>query len=202
MYVHYCCLAPVYTHLFVSLVFMVCAHTELFTLDVDSQKLQVFCFSASCFVLGGTLFAEKADRHKSAFSLHFSLTHHHFAILFAEKPDAPSKPEAIDITKEYITLKWLPPDNDGGNAIFNYAVEMRVCGSSRWLPASQNIKVPETSFTVRELVEGTNYEFRVSAENKAGVGPPSPSSGPVTAKEPISELNHSCSVREVGIGGS
>ena len=65
---------------------------------------------------------------------------------------------------------------------------MRVCGSSRWLPASQNIKVPETSFTVHELVEGTNYEFRVSAENKAGVGPPSPSSGPVTAKEPISEL--------------
>ena len=48
--------------------------------------------------------------------------------------------------------------------------------------------VPETSFTVRELVEGTNYEFRVSAENKAGVGLPSPPSGPVTAKEPISEL--------------
>ena len=63
-----------------------------------------------------------------------------------------------------------------------------MCGSSRWLPASQNIKVPETSFTVHELVEGTNYEFRVSAENKAGVGPPSPPSGPVTAKEPISEL--------------
>ncbi|KAK7507540.1 hypothetical protein BaRGS_00001475, partial [Batillaria attramentaria] len=101
------------------------------------------------------------------------------------KPDAPGKPEAIDVTKESITLKWLPPDNDGGNAIFNYVVEMRVSGSSRWLAASQNLKVPDTSFTVRELVEGTDYEFRVSAENKAGVGPPSPSSGPITAREPI-----------------
>jgi titin len=91
------------------------------------------------------------------------------------------------VTKEFITLKWLPPENDGGNAVFNYVVEMRVAGSTTWLKASQNVKVPETSFTVKDLIEGTNYEFRVSAENKAGVGSPSPSSGPVCAKEPISE---------------
>lgn len=107
--------------------------------------------------------------------------------IFLDKPDAPGRPEAIDINKESVTLKWLPPDSDGGSAIFNYVVEMRVSGSSRWLPASQNIKVPDSSFIVRQLTKGTEYEFRVSAENKAGIGPPSPPSLPVTARKPLSE---------------
>lgn len=90
-------------------------------------------------------------------------------------------------------MKWLSPDSDGGSAIFNYIVEMRVCGSTKWLPASTNIKIAETSFTVHQLMDGTDYEFRVSAENKAGVGPPSPSSGPVTAREPIGkDLDEDC----------
>ncbi|XP_046554801.1 titin-like [Haliotis rubra] len=101
------------------------------------------------------------------------------------KPDAPRKPEVVDVTKDSVTLKWLAPEKDGGSPIFNYAVEMRVSGNVRWVQASQNIKIPETSYKVPELMEGAEYEFRIMAENKAGLGPPSSPSQPVVAKDPI-----------------
>ena len=37
-------------------------------------------------------------------------------------------------------------------------------------------KVPRNTYTVDNLLEETDYEFRVSAENQAGLGPPSTAS--------------------------
>ena len=42
-----------------------------------------------------------------------------------------------------------------------------------------------TEFTVKGLKEDANYEFRIAAENKAGVGPASEPTAPVKAKEPV-----------------
>ena len=42
----------------------------------------------------------------------------------------------------------------------------------------------ETRFTVRDLYEDTQYEFRVSAENKAGCGQPSLPSKPIVTRDP------------------
>lgn len=39
-----------------------------------------------------------------------------------------------------------------------------------------------------ELLQGCEYEFRVSAENIVGVGDPSPPSKPAFAKDPIGEI--------------
>lgn len=44
--------------------------------------------------------------------------------------------------------------------------------------------IPDTEVTLSDLIEGANYEFRVSAENEAGVGPPCKPIGPVEIKEP------------------
>lgn len=57
----------------------------------------------------------------------------------------------------------------------------------RWMPATtQNILNPE--FTVQDLKEGAQYEFRVLAENKAGFGPPSDPSVSVIAKAKYGEF--------------
>lgn len=41
----------------------------------------------------------------------------------------------------------------------------------------------ELEFTVEDLVEGGEYEFRVKAVNEAGVSKPSATVGPVTVKD-------------------
>ena len=45
----------------------------------------------------------------------------------------------------------------------------------------------ETNFTVTGLTENNQYQFRVSAQNKAGVGEPSEPSTIIKAKLPFGE---------------
>ena len=43
-------------------------------------------------------------------------------------------------------------------------------------------------YWVPDLLQGCEYEFRVSAENVVGMGDPSPATKPVFAKDPIGRL--------------
>jgi titin len=65
-------------------------------------------------------------------------------------------------------LSWKPPKDDGGSPITNYIVECREDGAFKWKRASKTT-LEETKFTVKGLMEETKYEFRVAAENRAGV---------------------------------
>lgn len=69
--------------------------------------------------------------------------------------------------------------------MFNYVIEYKPITGHKWLPANKHETVPDTTYTVQNLVEGDVYEFRVSAENKAGVGKPSSVSEKVTIKAPV-----------------
>lgn len=48
----------------------------------------------------------------------------------------------------------------------------------------------ELEFTVEDLVEGGEYEFRVKAVNAAGVSKPSATVGPVIVKDQTCEYQH------------
>lgn len=93
--------------------------------------------------------------------------------------------EIVKTLKNGASLTWKPPKSDGGAEITNYVVEHRLESGVKWVRATGD-KIPETSYTVKGLKEDMVYEFRVSAENKAGVGPASDPTSPVTIKEQIS----------------
>lgn len=71
-----------------------------------------------------------------------------------------------------MTLVWTPPQDDGGSEIINYVVEYRPEGAFKWKRTTEDT-IHGTTYTIKGLEEQTQYDFRVAAENKAGVGPPS-----------------------------
>ncbi len=109
--------------------------------------------------------------------------------IFHSLQDKPGKPAALEITKTdktSVSLQWQPPKDDGGAEITNYVVEYRLEDALKWTQAKD--KTNSISFTVNGLKEGRVYEFRVSAENQAGVGPASDPTKPTKAAEVIGEF--------------
>ena len=100
-----------------------------------------------------------------------------------DSPGAPEPPHATKTDRTAINLAWKPPSNNGGNPISSYIVEKREAGSSKWYPATR-APVKDTSCSVPKLSEGTEYEFRVTAQNEAGPGKPSEPSDYILAAPP------------------
>ena len=100
-----------------------------------------------------------------------------------DPPGAPEKPTASDIDSHKMTVSWSPPKSDGGSPIIGYTVDRKDVTSSRWITVNTDL-VSETSHTVTGLNERSEYQFRVTAENKAGPGPASEPSDVYMAKPP------------------
>ncbi|CDS41841.2 expressed conserved protein [Echinococcus multilocularis] len=106
------------------------------------------------------------------------------SVVVLDAPSAPGGPlEAADIKSDEITLKWKPPEDDGGELVKNYILEKRVAGTNNWQKVSALLNSPEA--TVRNLEEGTPYEFRVMAENSYGVSEPLMTTGSIKPKHPF-----------------
>lgn len=82
-----------------------------------------------------------------------------------------------------VKLKWDPPLSDGGSEITNYIIDKRETSRANWAQVTANISGQLTDCSVEKLIEGHEYQFRVSAENKYGVGDPI-MTDPVFAKNP------------------
>ena len=98
-------------------------------------------------------------------------------------PDAPGKPEPTNVSGTSILLKWTPPRSDGGSAITSYIIEQCESFARTWTRVLET-KMVEVESTVTGLKTASEYQFRVSAENLAGIGKPSEPSTPLTAKVP------------------
>ena len=85
-------------------------------------------------------------------------------------PGKPGKPVVEELTAETATLSWAAPDKDGGSPITNYLVEMKLKRDRNWKPLTADKNHTDTTFTVNGLKEETEYEFRVTAQNNAGLG--------------------------------
>ncbi|KAJ8352204.1 hypothetical protein SKAU_G00236800 [Synaphobranchus kaupii] len=95
-------------------------------------------------------------------------------------PGPPVLPEAVDNTKDSVSLSWRPPRHDGKGRIFGYLVEYQKVGEEAWTKANETPEsCPETKLKVMSLADGELYRFRIMAVNAAG------SSEPAYVKEPV-----------------
>ncbi|CAF4929782.1 unnamed protein product, partial [Rotaria sp. Silwood1] len=101
----------------------------------------------------------------------------------------PSTPEAPTVDEIFATtcrIQWTPPSSDGGTPLTGYIVERRLQGASRWSKVTKLIIPADTTqIKAEELIEGSEYEFRVIACNKVGQSEPSAPSRLIVAKNPF-----------------
>uniref|UniRef100_A0A3Q1C8Q8 Immunoglobulin like and fibronectin type III domain containing 1, tandem duplicate 3 n=1 Tax=Amphiprion ocellaris TaxID=80972 RepID=A0A3Q1C8Q8_AMPOC len=98
-------------------------------------------------------------------------------------PGPPSTPKIVSAFKDCINLAWSAPSNTGGTNILGYNVEKRKNGSNLWSQVNPHDE-PIKEYAVKDVVEGIEYEFRVSAINISGAGEPSTPSEFVFARDP------------------
>ncbi|XP_077191128.1 immunoglobulin-like and fibronectin type III domain-containing protein 1 isoform X2 [Paroedura picta] len=99
-------------------------------------------------------------------------------------PAPPAPPKIVSANKGAITLSWTPPHKTGNSRITGYVVEKCKKGSNTWTPVS-DLPITDKKYTVSDLKEGLQYEFRVAAINAAGVGEASAPSEAVFARDPM-----------------
>uniref|UniRef100_A0A3B4ACF0 Titin n=1 Tax=Periophthalmus magnuspinnatus TaxID=409849 RepID=A0A3B4ACF0_9GOBI len=99
-------------------------------------------------------------------------------------PTAPMSVDVTDITGDTMTLTWCKPAADGGSAVIGYVIERREKTGMRWVRVNRNL-VTECTAVATKLRKGCEYDFRVYAENAAGLSPPSEPSATFRATDPL-----------------
>ncbi|XP_017000815.2 muscle M-line assembly protein unc-89 [Drosophila takahashii] len=93
-----------------------------------------------------------------------------FLVTVTARPDPPGTPKLNMSFGKSATLAWTAPLDDGGCKIGNYIVEYFRVGWNVWLKAATTRAL---STTLHDLIEGSEYKFRVKAENPYGLSEPS-----------------------------
>lgn len=98
-----------------------------------------------------------------------------------DEPNKPGTPDITDFDNQSISIKWTPPNNDGGAPIEKYIIEKKDKSKPDW---EKVIEVPgnQLDACIDGLQEYGEYQFRVIAINKAGLSPPSDPSKVQVAK--------------------
>ncbi|CAK5074870.1 unnamed protein product [Meloidogyne enterolobii] len=98
-----------------------------------------------------------------------------------DTPGKMEKPEVTDWDADHVDLAWKPPTNDGGAPVEEYLIEKKDGTTGKWTEA---LKVPsdQLAATVPGLRPGEEYQFRITARNKGGLGEPSDPTDTVIAK--------------------
>ena len=79
--------------------------------------------------------------------------------------------QVTDVTSRSVTLQWSPPSNTGGVELTGYILEKCLQSTEKWEKVA-TVEPTVTLFTIENLKEKSEYQFRISAENEVGAGPP------------------------------
>lgn len=107
--------------------------------------------------------------------------HTSFLVTVTDKPSAPGKARVVMTLGRSVTLSWNRPNDDGGCKIGNYIVEYYRLGWNVWLKAATTRQL---TTVLGDLIEGSEYKFRIKAESPYGVSDPSEESDIVFIPDP------------------
>ena len=100
-----------------------------------------------------------------------ALTHSSFVlIVHSVSPPAPSRPTALTVRQDSITIAWDEPDCDGGHVIGSFSVEYRDSSSFSFFARTtiRNIDPNLRKYTINGLTPETSYSIRVRPVNVDG----------------------------------
>ncbi len=107
-------------------------------------------------------------------------------------PDTPVPLLVSDIQSDNCTLEWNAPSWTGGEDLLGYSIEMRIGdttatpGPRKWTKVNDSISPNLRTYQVKNLEEGKEYYFRISAFNKMGSSKPLELNRPVIPKKKLS----------------
>lgn len=104
---------------------------------------------------------------------------------YLDKPGPPESIEVFEIQESAMNVQWKPPKSNGGADITNYILEFKRKGDRTWRRIGKEDNLLDLKYSFTEMQSDEEYEFRVAAVNKAGVGDFSEASKPVKFLEPI-----------------
>lgn len=104
-----------------------------------------------------------------------------FLVTVTAKPSPPQNVRISMTLGKSVTLTWNEPNDDGGCKIGNYVVEYYRMGWDVWLKASST---RQQTATLNDLIEGSEYKFRVKAESPYGLSEPSEESNILFIPDP------------------
>lgn len=115
-----------------------------------------------------------------------------FLVTITDKPTAPGRARVLLTSGRSVTLSWTTPKDDGGSRIGNYIIEYYRMGWDVWLKAATT---RQHSTMLGDLIEGSQYKFRVKAESPYGVSEPSEESEVVVIPETNKEIQNNNNVQ-------
>ena len=102
------------------------------------------------------------------------------------RPSAPEGPLSFEeVQANSVKVSWKAPSEDGGSEILGYIVERRESTRNAWYTVDS--RVTDTQLAVKGLKEGTEYHFKVTAENSFGISASLKSEEPLVPKTPLCE---------------
>ena len=97
----------------------------------------------------------------------------------SDRPDPPRFPSFSQVGTDSLVLEWQNPSWDGGSAITNYLIEKQELPMTAWTRAGHT---RFNLFPVTGLTPGSEFKFRVFAENVHGRSDASDESSTVQTK--------------------
>lgn len=106
------------------------------------------------------------------------------------RPSAPQGPMVFEeVQANSVKVSWKAPADDGGADIQGYIVERREATRNAWYTVDS--RVTDTQLLVKGLKEGTEYHFKVTAENSFGASSSLKSEQPLVPATPLCKSSSS-----------